>query len=85
MSEEKAAVRYLYGDANLDSAVNISDVTFIQKALAGLEEIANDEAMINADVIEPYGIINSNDVSAIQKYLAHLPDIGLTGQFWIKF
>lgn len=56
------------GDANLDSRININDVTAIQRHVAEIEFL-NDEKCIMADTNND-GIININDATYLQYYLA---------------
>ncbi len=61
----------LYGDVNLDSKVNIKDVTYLQRYLSpDFEEYGlNFEAKANADV-NLDNIINQSDIDILQKYIA---------------
>jgi hypothetical protein len=64
----------LYGDANNDGRVNITDATYIQKAVVQMEgfAIAKDtEAYIAADV-DCNGSISIVDATIIQKYINHI-------------
>lgn len=60
--------KYLLGDANGDSRVNISDVTAIQRHVAELENITGIRAKaadVNAD-----SVVNITDATTIQRHLA---------------
>ncbi len=58
------------GDVNMDKNVNIKDSTSIQKYVAGLIEL-NDEQLLLADV-DLNGNVNVKDATYIQKQLAGL-------------
>ncbi|MDR0914837.1 MAG: starch-binding protein [Oscillospiraceae bacterium] len=58
----------LLGDANLDGEVSVDDATDIQKHLASLITLA-DEQKLNADA-NGDGFVTIDDVTAIQKHLA---------------
>ena len=61
---------YSYGDVNMDGSINLTDVVLIQKALADLVKLT-DEQMILADVdgTDEYSLV---DVTLIQKFIAEL-------------
>lgn len=61
---------YELGDVNRDGKVNIKDATLIQKALAKLEQLDN-EQLILADYLAD-GKISIKDATQIQKKLANL-------------
>lgn len=61
---------YIVGDVNCDGITNISDVTYIQKHLAGLVELDYTECMI-ADINEDWNVTIA-DATDIQKYLVGL-------------
>lgn len=56
------------GDVTGDDDVNVSDVTFIQRYLAELEDLEN--AFLDAADINGDGDVNISDATAIQMYLA---------------
>ena len=58
----------LYGDANLDGSVTISDVTEIQKYLAELADFS-DKQLLLADT-NGDGLVDITDATHLQKYLA---------------
>lgn len=58
----------LYGDANLDGRVTISDVTEIQKYLAELADFS-DKQLLLADT-NGDGLVDITDATHLQKYLA---------------
>ncbi|MCR5637074.1 MAG: dockerin type I repeat-containing protein [Clostridiales bacterium] len=60
----------LTGDIDLDGIVSMSDVTYLQQAVASLV-ILDDNMTQNADV-NGDGEINMGDITYLQKYLAHL-------------
>lgn len=62
----------LYGDVNRDSVVNISDVTYLQKYIVGLNqsELSND-SQDAADVMK-CGALNIKNATAISEYIAGL-------------
>ncbi len=60
----------LLGDVNLDGNVKIQDATLIQKYLAKLSDL-NEQQLTTADVTED-GKVNIKDATAIQKYIAKI-------------
>ena len=60
------------GDVNFNNAIDIKDVTEIQKSLVGLTELS-DEQLAAADV-NGDGKVDINDVTRLQMYLAFLID-----------
>lgn len=60
----------LIGDVNSDGEINIDDATALQKHIAEIS-ILSDEQLANADVIRD-GEINIEDVTAIQKAIAEI-------------
>ena len=58
----------LYGDANLDGSVTISDVTEIQRYLAELADFS-DKQLLLADT-NGDGLVDITDATHLQKYLA---------------
>ena len=59
---------YIYGDANSDGYVNISDVTDIQRAVAEmdtLDDLRKKAADVNGD-----GVVTIDDATILQMYLA---------------
>lgn len=59
-----------YGDANLDGFVNIRDVLLVQRYIANLETLDDNQkraADVNGDEV-----INNDDVSLIQQYCSEL-------------
>lgn len=66
ISTQPQGKEYLYGDVNLDGAVNVTDVTAVQKAsnyLTTLNDIQKKAADVNGS-----GTIDVTDATAIQKY-----------------
>ena len=59
---------YQIGDTDLDGSITISDVTEIQKYLAGLVHFS-DEQIALADT-NGDGVVDINDATHLQKYLA---------------
>lgn len=62
------------GDVNYDDNVDVQDVVYIQRYLAGYEFKPGEFNKSNADVDED-GYISVIDASRIQRYLAHICDI----------
>lgn len=66
----------IIGDVNYDGIINIDDVTYLQKHLAGYTndgQMMIDESNENEFVVADFnsdGVINIDDVTEIQKYLA---------------
>ncbi len=60
----------VFGDVNLDGNVKIQDATLIQKYLAKLSDL-NEQQLTTADVTED-GKVNIKDATAIQKYIAKI-------------
>lgn len=58
----------MYGDANGDGEIDISDVTAIQKYAAAYEKF-NAAQLKYADVNKD-GAVDINDATAVQKYIA---------------
>lgn len=71
----------IYGDADGDGKINILDVTHIQKHLALLVTIS-DEDLELCDVDES-GKVNILDCTTIQKYLAKYEDSGVVGEIYV--
>lgn len=70
--EQVPTEQILIGDANLDGAITISDVTAIQCYCAELETFS-DTALIAADV-DGDGNVNVKDATCVQMYLAEYAD-----------
>lgn len=68
----------IIGDANGDKNVTIKDATFIQKSIAGLEELS-DNAKLLADV-NGNKSVEIKDATCIQKYVALLDGSGNAGK-----
>ena len=68
----------LIGDTNLDGRINVHDVTAIQRHIADLEKI-DDEQLDVADA-NGDGEINISDATHLQKYLAEFDEIVLGKQ-----
>ena len=63
----------IWGDANCDSSIDMSDAVLIMQSLANPNKYQlTDLGMNNADVYENGGGITTNDAVAIQKYLLGL-------------
>ena len=62
----------LYGDANLDSSVDISDAVLLNKATAGSVQL-NEQQKNNSDC-DADGDISTNDSVALLRFLVHLVD-----------
>lgn len=60
------------GDVNKSGSVTISDATLIQKYLADLETL--DEQQLKAADVNRDGVVNMSDVAQIQKFLAGIID-----------
>ncbi len=63
-----AVPEIIYGDTNEDGIINIRDVSYIQKVLAGIEP-ENITFRSTADVYQDMDI-NIMDVTTLQKYIA---------------
>lgn len=59
---------YLRGDADGDGIVGINDVTTIQRHMASLENVKDNNR--NAADVDGDGIVSINDATLIQRYLA---------------
>lgn len=75
-----STVTYLYGDADKDNKVTISDATTIQKYLAGLQDL--DEISKHISDVDMSGEVDINDVTLIQKFIAELIDEFPTGEYY---
>ena len=73
-----ASTDYVYGDANLDGTVDMSDVVLIMQSLAnpdkyglgGTDENAiTSQGIANADVDKNIAGVTTNDALVIQQYL----------------
>lgn len=73
--------RYLLGDANLDSKINIKDATIIQKYAANIVEFS-EEQCVRADANED-AKVNVKDATAIQKFLAGIDVAYRIGEYLI--
>lgn len=62
--------KYILGDANFDARVDISDVTYIQKAIVNLL-IMDENSEIAADV-DNNGRVNIKDASYIQRFVVQM-------------
>lgn len=69
---DKLPLNHEIGDVNFNNAIDIKDVTEIQKSLVGLTELS-DEQLAAADV-NGDGKVDINDVTRLQMYLAFLID-----------
>lgn len=79
---EKPEKKGVYGDVNLDGTVSISDVTEIQKSLAGsvtLSDLQTALADVNGD-----GNVTVSDATTIQKYIAGMKEAGVCGQDYMS-
>lgn len=73
---------FIRGDADMDGEVNIKDATYIQKAVAGLENMSLIECL--AGDADTMGDINIKDATAIQKFIAGIevtPTLNIHCQF----
>ncbi len=61
---------FMYGDVNMDSSVNIRDVTAVQKHLALMLKLS--DAQLKLADVNLNGTVNIKDASLIQKYIAKL-------------
>lgn len=68
--KDKTKAGILYGDANLNGKIDITDATEIQKYSARIIDM-NESNLIASDVNND-GEVNINDCTMVQKYLAHL-------------
>ena len=56
---------YVLGDINLDGTVNVSDATLLQKYIADIETLADEQTAVSD--VNGDGTINVYDVTGIQK------------------
>ncbi|MBR3988686.1 MAG: starch-binding protein [Clostridia bacterium] len=77
---EPEIIHYLYGDANNDSSIKITDATIIQKYAAYLVD-AGMLNLTNADCNKDTKV-SIKDVSCIQKYLAKLDGYEYVGEYY---
>ncbi len=70
LTDEVYQLNHKLGDVNMDGVVNIKDVTEIQKYLASLAELSEEQVLL-AD-FDQSGVVNIKDATAIQKMLAGL-------------
>ncbi len=73
-----APAKYYYGDINLDEAIDIKDITLLQKYLAHAYAL-NDLQLELADARND-GIVDIKDASTIQMYVAGMAQCGRTGE-----
>lgn len=71
-TEIMPGIIYSHGDVNRDKKINIKDVTCIQKYLAKLCELSNNQ-IYSGDVDGRAGL-NIKDATHLQKWLAHMVD-----------
>ncbi|MDD5923800.1 MAG: alpha-amylase family glycosyl hydrolase [Clostridia bacterium] len=67
---EKVTQTYLYGDVNLDEAIDMSDVTHTQKSIAKLVEL--DEISQKSANVDGNTDVNLEDVVQMQRFVAKL-------------
>ena len=78
----KIVETYIYGDANGDGKVTVSDVTTIQRAVAEFEQLS--EARKKAADVNGDGKVSILDATCVQKYLAdHTEGFGTTGSSFV--
>ena len=65
---------YLPGDTDMDGAVTVKDVLFIQKVIAKLEHMEDYYCTFNLSDFDENGIINLKDVLDIQKKIAKITE-----------
>ena len=70
---------HAYGDVDMDGAITIIDATVTQQALVGKRELDRTEQYSLAAWADTKVELSILDVTAIQRYLAGLPDAGGVG------
>ena len=79
--DEPASDRAVYGDANCDGAIDMSDAVLIMQALANPNKYGvsgtdskhiTDKGLVNADVDATSKGLTANDALRIQEYLLHI-------------
>ena len=62
--------QYIYGDANLDGEISVTDATAIQKLIIGLYVPEEQTELVNTlDDVNNDGVVSILDATCIQKYL----------------
>ncbi len=59
------------GDVNLDSDVNIADLTALARHVAGIEELVGEEKMANADVNQD-DVVDIKDLTRLARHVAEI-------------
>ena len=75
---EKVTQTYLYGDVNLDEAIDMSDVTHTQKSIAKLVEL--DEISQKSANVDGNTDVNLEDVVQMQRFVAKLIEVFSAGK-----
>lgn len=71
-SDHGGDITVKYGDINLDDAIGVTDVVYINKYLAQIVKL-NDQQMLNADVLHDK-VLNASDSSILMKYVVNKVD-----------
>lgn len=61
----------LFGDANLDGSVDLSDVVLLNKIVSGSVQVSSEEQRTNCDV-NVDGAVSADDSMAVLQFLVHL-------------
>ena len=64
----KKPIDFTYGDSNGDDVVNVTDVTSVQRYLANLKTLTEQE--LGAADVNTDGKVTIDDVTLLQRYLA---------------
>lgn len=64
----------LYGDVNRDGTLNINDVTYLQKSIAGYSGYVLDSNQLSIADVTKTGALNISNATAISKKIAGLED-----------
>lgn len=71
-SNQGGEVTVKYGDINLDDAIGVTDIVYINKYLAQIIKL-NDQQLLNADVLNDK-VLNASDSSILMKYVVNKVD-----------
>ena len=61
----------LYGDVNLDGAIDAKDLTLLARHVAKIEYITDPQALVNADINKDGGI-SSEDLTKLARHVAKI-------------
>ncbi|HIQ80743.1 MAG TPA: dockerin type I repeat-containing protein [Candidatus Scatavimonas merdigallinarum] len=68
----------LYGDMDGNNVIDLQDIIFMQKALAGLVALTDYQKKVCT--VSGSDVFSTQDLLLVQRYLANDPQAGLTGQ-----